>query len=771
MQFRPAAVAVAYLLGIACGVGGRERAAALLALAVALAGGPGRATPFALAAGLGLGALRAALDPVTPPVATGIRTVAGRVLEVRPQTGGATSVLVRPDGRRGAVTAFVAGEVPTAVAVGGRVVLRGVLRPPEPPRNPGEPDPRALAAERGVVGELDRARLRAIAAPDPRDPANALPLARAWAARTLRARIAEPEASVLAGALLGERGTLPPDLRAAFQDTGTVHVLVTAGLHLGVIAAATLGLLRALRCGRATAALGTIPALWTYAAFSGGHLPSIRAAACASVLLLAHALGRPAFSWNVLGLAAIAVATLDPRSVFTLSFALSFSCVAAIALLAQPIARACERARLPKPLAHAVALTAATQLGTWPLSARAFLILAPFALLANAVVVPLIAVAMIAGALTLVATPVPPLAELAAGTTATLLAGIVAAVRGVAALPAAHLVATPPSIAAITAYDVALVAAAALCARAGRTEERRRRRALRAGAVLLVGLACAVCLAPPPRVRELDVAAIDVGQADALLVQTPGGHAVLVDAGGRLERGTDGEASAEAIGTRIVLPFLLRRGVQRLDAIVLTHPHGDHVGGVPPVVRALAVGLVADSGQSYPGAAYARTLLAAREREVPVRVVRAGETWRFGDGTELKFLAPEAPLLQSGRNDVNENSLVFMLTYGSFRMLFTGDAGAESEARMLASGADLHADVLKVGHHGSAYGSTPGFVRAVAPRVAIVSDGRDNAYGHPAPETLATLRAAHATVYRTDEDGEIDVRSDGRTFTVRPFLR
>jgi competence protein ComEC len=196
---------------------------------------------------------------------------------------------------------------------------------------------------------------------------------------------------------------------------------------------------------------------------------------------------------------------------------------------------------------------------------------------------------------------------------------------------------------------------------------------------------------------------------------------------------------------------------------VITHPHGDHVGGCAPIVRALRVEAIGDSGQEYSGRAFRDCLAAAHARHVPIVLVRKGMHYATGDGVTFDALAPEEPLLAEGRNDVNENSVVLMMTYrcvacgAPFRMLFTGDAGAQTEARMLASGADVRADILKVGHHGSAYSSTPAFIAAVHARSALISVGRHNLFGHPAAHTLATLRDAGAIVYRTDLCGAITV--------------
>jgi len=181
------------------------------------------------------------------------------------------------------------------------------------------------------------------------------------------------------------------------------------------------------------------------------------------------------------------------------------------------------------------------------------------------------------------------------------------------------------------------------------------------------------------------------------------------------------------------------------------------------VLRNLRVDEFADGGQQYPGAAYADALAAAKAQRVPMLYPRAGAVWRTEDGVTLTFIGPSMPFITNSRNDINNNSVAFILQYRNFRMLFTGDAGAEAEQRFLDEGVDLHADVLKVGHHGSAYSSSPAFIAAVHPRYAIISVGRHNLFGHPAPSTLETLQRFGARVYRTDRDGAVRIATDGQS--------
>lgn len=174
-----------------------------------------------------------------------------------------------------------------------------------------------------------------------------------------------------------------------------------------------------------------------------------------------------------------------------------------------------------------------------------------------------------------------------------------------------------------------------------------------------------------------------------------------------------------------------------------------------------------DSAQLYSGPAYQRALDVARERHVPWLRAQRGVTFELGPSARVKILAPELPLISGTASDINNNSVVLRIEFGKTAVLLTGDAQSEAEARLLShGGTDLRADVLKVGHHGSAYSSTPAFLAAVRPKIAIISCGRHNVFGHPSPQTLAALKNAGAEVYRTDLNGGITLHSDGSMVSV-----
>lgn len=344
---------------------------------------------------------------------------------------------------------------------------------------------------------------------------------------------------------------------------------------------------------------------------------------------------------------------------------------------------------------------------------------------------------------------------------------MIRAVDRFATLPFAHVDVPPPTHAFLILYWVSL-AAFAWAVHAGLGKR-----------VLLTGGACAsavllavYCL--PGLAAALDprlhVDAIDVGQADCLLVRAPGMHAMLVDGGGKLERmgaAVVAQPIGDRIATRTVLPFLLRHWVLHLDAVVLTHPHGDHAGGLAVILAREHVSTLWDSAQLYGGPAYQRALDVVGERHIAWRRALRGESFDLGPATHVRVLAPEAPFIAGTASDINNNSVVLRVEFGRSAILLTGDAQAEAEARLLShGGADLRADVLKVGHHGSAYSSTPEFLAAVRPRIAIISCGQHNVFGHPSPRTLAALREVGATPYRTDLRGGVSVSIDGSAMSA-----
>ena len=657
--------------------------------------------------------------------------------------------------------------------VGRRVTVRARLSIPGGPRNDGEPAERDVLADQGVTVILGVPAARDIAIGPPQ------PGWEGWwarlrlaSARTLEARLPPLDAIVLEGILWGDRSDLPAAVRQEFSDTGTVHVLTTAGLHLGIFAAMIGWLLARSPLPRSVRVALSLAAAWGYALVAGLHLPTLRAATMLTAGAIAHESGRGRSPSAVLAAAAYSVALPHPLVVLSPSFSMSFACVGGISLLGPVCAKMGlhEEAGVGAHVAELARTSVVVQVALWPFQALYFNAFTPWAVVANMAVVPLVGVVMAVGGLLLFAAaalPVltAPLSNLASWA----LELLTGAVERFASLPHAHVDMPPPSHLFLICYWACL----GTFAWAMHDPAVRARLARWSPVALLVLLL--VYVAPGIAATldsRLHVDAIDVGQADCLLVRAPGMHAMLVDGGGRLERsGAGGVVVAQPIGdviaTRTVMPFLLRHWVLHLDDVVLTHPHGDHAGGLPVILQRENVGAVWDSAQLYGGPAYRRALEVIRGRAIRYRVARRGESFDLGSATHIDILAPEMPLISGTSSDINNNSVVLRLTFGRTVVLMTGDAQAEAEGRLLSHGsADLHAAILKVGHHGSAYSSTPAFLAAVRPKFAIISCGLHNVFGHPSPRTLAALAAVGARVYRTDLDGGISVVTNGRTVSA-----
>jgi competence protein ComEC len=280
----------------------------------------------------------------------------------------------------------------------------------------------------------------------------------------------------------------------------------------------------------------------------------------------------------------------------------------------------------------------------------------------------------------------------------------------------------------------------------------------RALATAAAALAMAIWLPVTRRdTGRVEVHLMDVGQGDAIALRTPAGRWLLVDAG-RVWRGG-------VAGRRTVLPYLRRRGGS-LAAFILSHPHADHVGGAASVLRTMRPAEYWDAGYPAGGEAYGRSLAEAADRGIRWRRVHPRDSLVV-DGVVVRFLAPDSAWA-AGLPDANSASTVALVSYGAVRILLTGDAEAAEEEWLLAryGAAALRADVLKVAHHGSRTSTTPDFLGAVRPRLALVSVGLGNDYGHPAQDVMARLAAVGALVLRTDQLGAVVVRTDGQTLDV-----
>jgi len=246
--------------------------------------------------------------------------------------------------------------------------------------------------------------------------------------------------------------------------------------------------------------------------------------------------------------------------------------------------------------------------------------------------------------------------------------------------------------------------------------------------------------------NKLTVNYIDVGQGDSIFIQTPSGKTMLIDAG------------VPEMGNKVV-NYIKSQGINKIDIIIATHPHSDHIGGIPAVIKNFEIGKVYAPKVTHTTKTYENFLNAVKDKGLKITSAKAGMDLDLGEGVTAKVLAPN----KDKYDNLNNYSVVVKITYKDTSFLFTGDAEKESEQEMLNKGYDLKADVLKIGHHGSSSSTTSAFLQAVSPKYAVISCGQGNSYGHPHKEIIEKLKSLNITVYRTDQQGTIIAVSDGKT--------
>ena len=563
------------------------------------------------------------------------------------------------------------------------------------------------------------------------------------------------QAGLLKALVLGDRSGLTPEMNQAFLASGTYHILAISGLNVSLLAGALFGLLRVLRASPRVAALLAAALVTGYAGLAGAGASVVRAAVMADAFLLAVVLDRRADLLNSLALSALLLLWWNPRYLADVGFQLTFLATLGIVL----VVPRCDRAlgSLPRwlrwPLAS-VTMTLAASLMTLPILAQAFNRVAPVGILANLPIVPLSGLITGCGTAASAALAAVPggVPELNRGC-GWLAEVLFATARWFAALPWSTVTVYTPTAGMLAAYYAAV--ACGLVALLGR---RRRWRLALAGAGCACLLALAVQLAvrlegprDPGRIR---LTMLDVGQAEAILVELPGHHRILVDAGGVSPGGFD-------LGARVVTPFLLHEWIGALDALVLTHPEADHIAGAVSILRSFPVAEVwsGDAPETSVDFLWVQEVL--RRQRIPHRIVSwASPSVRWGEAA-VEVLHPRPrrpmppPLAAGGSERSNEASVVLGISLGGQTALLTGDIGRLGEETLVARGRSLRAQVLKVAHHGSRTSSSPAFLDAVRPEVALVSAGRHNRFRHPHPEVVARLQDRGAQLLRTDLDGAI----------------
>ncbi|TDA66978.1 MAG: DNA internalization-related competence protein ComEC/Rec2 [Clostridia bacterium] len=709
-------------------------------------------------------------------------------------------------------------------AYGDLLRVFGQLEQPSVPRNPAEFDYRTYLTRQGIFTRMT--------VDDPQDitrltsgrghPLMSLALAaKGRAVAAIETSLPYPEAGVLQAILFGDVEQLDENEIELFQDLGVFHLFAVSGFNVAyllVLILAIANLLGLQRWGRL--AVGSILILF-YAAITGFTASVNRASFMAGTVLLGQALGEKVDFYTDLALAGLVILVASPQQLFLPGFQMSFLATWGIVYLYPLLAGLSgpapdpggnkpnpaqtwwqeKSAVLGRSLRDSLAVSLAAQLAVLPLSAAYFNLVSPGALLANLVVVPVAGLAVILGLVVLLAAQIAiPVAGLFAYAAGGLLWGILLFLQFISRLPGMAFNVPSPKPWVIVLFLGCLVAAREIWIRRNNQALQTWGRKLLpvSGTAVVVILAAYLLLPHPP--GELKVGFIDVGQGSSIYLEMPNRKHVLVDGGGMAMPlpGSDFD-----VGKDVVVPFLVRQGVHRVDLLASTHPDADHIQGLETVLASLPVSLAVMPPPEWFDHGYDNFLSLAGYREttatadrtgltpagglgssaaaprmsglflprapVPVSPVTRGYQLQLDPAVRIEVLHPEHDFAGTHSDD-NNASLVLRVSYGQVSFLLTGDVEEEGMKELLEEKMPLTSTVLLLPHHGSRYSFVPEFYRAVNPAAVVVQAGEHNTFGHPAPEVVTYWTEHGVPLYRTDQYGAITFTTDGQNLRVETAI-
>lgn len=652
----------------------------------------------------------------------------------------------------------------TSIKYGDQIKVKVKLEEPALPGNFGEFNYREYLMRKNIfiVGSLNTYQVYSISRYQKSGLANFLPYLKDAVEKNINKIYHFPQNTLIKAIITGDRKEMPPEWEPMFQDAGVMHILAISGLHIGVIAGFLLivfNLIPVLKKKNKLNYIVIICFLLSYAALTGFRPSVSRATLMFTILLMAKYLNRPYHIYNSLYLAGLLILFGQPLSLFDAGFLLSFTVTFFIIFLF-PLLK--EKLNfLPDFISSPLATSLAAWLGMVPLSAYFFYKVSFIAILANLIIVPLISIILILGLASIIISFIfIPCATLLVFLNEILINFLIFFTRFFSSLPYAYKYVAQPSIYQnICYYFMIFLLAYTLTHWSKLDSKKMKNLCLTIGAAALMILFIHSYPFPSPLVVHF----INVGQGDAILIQTPQKKNILIDGGGTPFTDFD-------VGKYIVVPYLRRLGINRVDLLFLTHPDLDHLEGLLTVLKEIKVKGVIESGIVSKDNVYQQFLsLIKKDKQVIYHKAQEEEIICLEPGLEILVLNSFNSLAYGTESNFNNHSIVLKLLYKNTSFLFTGDIEELAEKNLLSLGNKLKSDILKVAHHGSITSSSELFVSSVEPGVAVISVGLNN-FNHPHPEVIKRLEDRCQQVFRTDRHGTIIITSNGqryRTNTLR----
>ncbi|MEA4923728.1 MAG: DNA internalization-related competence protein ComEC/Rec2 [Syntrophomonadaceae bacterium] len=631
---------------------------------------------------------------------------------------------------------------------GDLVKLRGDLKTPNSPGNPGEFDYPAYLAHQGVYYNLTVKKVNQSALLKPvAGPLKWIGLFRSQAEQVTRQALTQDEAAVLLGMLLGGRAGMEEEQYSDFQKTGIVHLFSVGGLHVGFLLILVAWLTSLMKLGARGKFWGGVLILLIYGTLVAWPAPVIRAVIMGILGLLAYYSGRENSLLNALSISGLVILLISPDNLFSLSFQLTILASWGLIYLFPLV-----RNRLPYKnwVGDMILIPVCAELAVLPLVAYYFNLFTPVSILTNILITWLAGGAVILGFMAfLLAALIPALATLILYPAGLGIELILLIVQWTKQIPGAYIWVATPAVGMVVLYFAAVFTGILALSKPSWQ--------IYGAAATLMLTVFITSLLLPARCYDrghLEMICIDVGQGDATLLKTPQGKFILVDGGG---------SKFYDVGAKKLLPYLHYRGIRRLDMIISTHPDIDHMKGLENVAAELEVDCLALPDSIADREEYRELRAIADRRGIPVYTISTGDQLALEEGIEMKVLHPENRPYRG--EDMNAQSVVLQVTYRDFSALLTGDIPKAIMATVLEK-IELPLDVWHVPHHGSRGSLLPGFYPKLHPRWALISVGENNTFGHPNQEVLDALTQADIQILRTDQDGAVMMRTDGREILI-----
>jgi competence protein ComEC len=554
--------------------------------------------------------------------------------------------------------------------------------------------------------------------------------------------------------MLGEKGLIPPEIKEIFAEAGIMHILAVSGLHVGIIAAALFFLLNFLKLPKKLKLTILILFLIIYASITG-YQPSVLRATIMFILLIGGKLiNRNRNLFLSLFFAAFLILLLNPLVLYDAGFLLSFM-VTFFLIYLSPILQE-QFSKILVWIKDPLSVSIASWIGIFPLSAYFFNKVSIISIVVNIFIVPLTGIALILGFITFfIGLLSIPLAYIIANINFFALKMIILISNYFSLLPFSFIYTAQPAIFVIFLYYIMIFLAIEIYYKKIFPPKMK----IKATILILSAVLVVIIVQVFSPLDNLKVNFINVGEGDCILIEAPKKYNILIDGGGT-------PLSTFDVGGRVVIPYLRRKGINKINLLILTHPDLDHLEGLLAVLREFKVDMVLDSGLICAVSEYREFISIIKEKNIPYHQAKVGENFIFSKNLEMLLLNPLYNSDFYNELDFNNASIVVKLFYKNTDFLFTGDIENTTEKNLLIWQNILKSDILKISHHGSSNSSSLEFLEKVNPIITIISTGKNN-FGHPSEKIIERLKDKNIPVYRTDQNGTVIIRTNGQEYWVK----